>query len=226
MKRISKAFAHYLFPKRCIVCNTVIPTDKFLCEDCEGSLERIETKVCKRCGNTKTHCDCSRYVYHFRGAAAPYKNKDAAKIAVYGYKMRPNKDAAEYFAGPMVEQFRKMFPELSIDCVTAVPMKTLKKIGRGFDHTEHLAREVADRMALPYVPLLKDTGKSKPQHELKAAERFKNVKGKYKAKQNSYTNVLLIDDIKTTGASLDECSRQLMLAGTENVYVLTVVTSS
>lgn len=226
MNTISKEFVYLFFPKRCIVCNCVIATDRFLCDDCEDSLKPIEVKVCKRCGNTKAHCACGRYVYHFRGAAAPYINDGAAQSAIYGYKMRPNKDAADYFAAHMASHFKKIFPDVIPDCVTSVPTSIFKKIGKCFDHSAYLAKAVAKEMALPYKPLLFEKSKQKAQHKLNAAERFKNVKGAYKAKKNTYTNVLLIDDIKTTGASLDECTRQLMLSGTENVYVLTAVTSS
>ena len=215
-----------LFPNRCLVCDTVIPDNRYFCKKCEGTLKPIMVKVCNRCGCPKTKCQCKRYVYHFRGAAAPFINEDNAKAAIYHYKMLPNIAAADYFSEYMADQFLTQFPEIEIDCVTSVPTNVKKKFAACFDHTAHLAKKTAKHLKLPYKSLLFEKKKRKPQHTLNGGERFENVKNVYKAKKNNYDNVLLIDDIKTTGATLDECARQLMLAGCENVYVLTAVIST
>lgn len=218
-------FLYLLFPKRCIVCDRVIHPSVFLCDDCKGSLLPIKEKCCLRCGHIKKDCCCGRYAYHFRGIVSPFKNEGFSQKAIYLYKFKRNTDAAEYFAEHMVRALRESFPDVVFDCVTAVPMHKTKR-RQGFDHAEYLARAVSRELGVPFVRLVYKHRSNKTQHSLNAAERFENVKNAYKAYDNEYENVLLIDDIKTTGATLDECSRRLMLAGTENVYCATAVISA
>ena len=214
---------HYIFPKRCAVCGCVISHNTFLCDCCENQIEYIKVKCCKRCGLPKKKCECKRYAYHFRGIASPFLNKDAAKDGIYGFKFSKNRDAAEFFAQNIVKQIKERFVNVSFDCVTSVPMHKQRRKETGYDHAEILARAVALEMRLPYKRLLVKTVQNKTQHTLKAAERFSNVKNVYKAKGKMPSCVLLVDDIKTTGATLDECSRRLMLAGCDDVYCATAV---
>ncbi len=221
-----KEWVYYIFPRRCAICEAVIPHSDKICEDCALKIEFIVGKVCKRCGMPKKHCECKRYAYHFRGMAAPFENSGAAKEGIYSFKIAKNIDAAKYFAPLMANRIKEIFPEIEFDVVTAVPMSRKKRFSRGFDHTAILAAEVAKELSLPYRPLLSKVKANQEQHTLKAKDRFHNVKGAYSARENRYTNVLLVDDIKTTGATLDECSRRLMLSGTENVYCVTAVISA
>lgn len=216
-------FLHYLFPRRCAVCGCVIRHNEFLCSDCESRIEYIDSKCCKRCGLPKKRCECKRYAYHFRALVSPFLNKDAAQDAIYGFKFRKNRDAADFFALNIAKQINERIEGVSFECVTAVPMHRNKRIETGFDHAEILARAVARELKLPYKRLLVKTFNNKTQHTLKAAERFSNVKNVYKTKGRMPSSVLLVDDIKTTGATLDECSRRLMLSGCDDVYCATAV---
>lgn len=226
MGKILSDFLYLLFPKHCIVCDRVIHPYDSLCDGCKGLLSPVKAKRCPRCGHTENDCCCGRYAYHFRGLVSPFKNEGFAQKAIYLYKFRRNTDAAEYFAEHMVRALRETFPDVDFDCITAVPMHKTVRRRRGFDHAEYLARAVSRELGVPFVRLLYKHRSNKTQHTLNAAERFENVKNAYKAYDNEYENVLLIDDIKTTGATLDECSRRLMLAGTENVYCATAVISA
>ena len=223
MNKELKQLIYFVFPKRCAVCGKVIGVRDTLCPDCEGTVEPVLTKTCKRCGMPKSECECKSYAYHFRGISSPFRNENIAQKAVYCFKFSRNIDSAAYFAPIMAEKIKNDFPDIDFDCVTAVPPHWLKHICHWYDHAAILGREVANAMNLPFKKLLVKTRIGKTPHSLKAKERFKNVKNAYRGKENRYTNVLLIDDIKTTGATLDECARQLMLSGTENVYVATVV---
>ena len=231
MKSFLTDFLYLFYPKRCIVCGDIVHSTVDLCEDCERGLKPITVKTCKKCGNPKKLCCCKRYVYHFRGISSPYLNEGSAQKAVYFYKFGGNKDSAKFFGKIMAERFINDFPDVVIDCVTSVPRNRKKRQDKDntlwrFDHSERLAKCVARELSVPYKSLLIKHKSNKVQHLLSGKERFQNVKGVYKAKQNNFVNVLLIDDIKTTGATLDECSRMLMLAGTENVYCATAVISA
>ena len=221
-----KSWLYYLSPKRCAICREVLSFREVLCSDCEGKLHQMDKDICKRCGHVKKQCECKNYAYHFRGFTAPFVNEGLAQEGIYGFKFLRNRDAADFFATEIAKRVKDIFPDVEFDVVCAIPMYRLKRSVSGFDHAEILATEVARAMNLPYKRLLKKQKNCRPQHTLTAKERFENVKGVYTARKNAYENVLLIDDIKTTGATLDECARRLMLAGTENVYCAAAVIST
>ncbi len=219
-------YSYYIFPKRCAVCSRVISHKNMLCSECENKIKRIESRVCVRCGLPKSKCECNRYAYHFRGVVSPFLNQDAARDAVYGFKFAKNYDASDFLAKEMARIVREQFSDIDFDCVTAVPMHWHKKYLTGYDHAKLLAVKTARELNLPFRKLLIKKRKNKTQHTLSAKERFSNVKNAYAARKNNYKNVLLIDDIKTTGATLDECARRLMFSGTDNVYCATAVIGS
>lgn len=218
-----KNWIYYIFPKRCAVCARVIPYKEMLCVSCALKIKPISEQRCLKCGQIKKRCECNKYAYHFRGIVSPFENKDAAQNAVYGYKFIKNIDAADFLSAKMAKAVVENFENINFDCVTSVPMHYFKKYLTGFDHTGILAKRTANELNLPYKKLLTKAHKNQTQHSLGAKERFKNVKNVYVAKQNNFNNVLLVDDIKTTGATLDECARKLMLSGTQNVYCVTAV---
>lgn len=220
------SFIYYLFPRRCAVCSVVIPYKTELCPECEKLISPIHKKLCLRCGLPKEHCDCKKYAYHFRAVISPFLNADAAQRAIYGFKFSKNRDAADFFARHMAERIKEKLGDVNFECVTSVPMHPCKRSASGYDHAEILARAVAREMHLPYRRLLKKTENNKTQHTLSSEERFSNVKNAYTAKTAGESCVLLVDDIKTTGATLDECARQLMIAGCDEVYCSTAVIGS
>lgn len=228
MREFLNSFSYLFYPKRCVVCGEVIHPSQHLCDNCLPQLKPISVKTCSKCGNPKKSCCCKRYAYHFRGVASPYINEGAAQKAIYFYKFGSNTTSADFFGKEMAECFSKSFPDLEIDCVTSVPRnrKRRREVEESmwrFDHSALLAKRVSRELLVPYKRLLKKCKNNKVQHLLSARGRFENVKGSYKALPNNYKNVLLVDDIKTTGATLDECARMLMLAGAENVYCVTAV---
>ena len=104
-------------------------------------------------------------------------------------------------------------------------MKLRKKLKRGFNQSEVLAKNISKILKIPICnDALIAARKTKIQHTLTKDERFKNVRGKFIAnKKHDLTGktVLLVDDIKTTGATLDECAKQLLSLGADEVYCVT-----
>ena len=208
-----------LFPPRCPCCGDVGENDS-PCDKCRKPLnsERIYVKTCDRCGNSLKDCDCGRYVHLFSVISGVYWNKGMARNAVYGIKFHNRYDAALYFGRQVALSFKQKFPDVTVDAVCAVPMS--RKSKRDYNHAELIAKSVAKSMDLPYIKKsllkIKDT---EPQHSLKAELRPQNVKGAYKAlRRFDGKNVLLVDDVKTTGSTLSECAKQLRLAGANEVY--------
>lgn len=118
---------------------------------------------------------------------------------------------------------RALFP---VDAIVPVPLYTLRLRERGYNQAERIARPLAKRLALPFLPLLLVRTRPRPEQLLLSrSERWNSVKGAYAATLGARAEklcILLVDDVFTTGATLDACARALFAAGAASVYALTV----
>lgn len=214
-----------LFPNRCPCCNKLIAREEKICVDCNKKIERIKS-LCVICGCEKNECECDKRVFRFRKAAAPFKYGEYSKLAVYNFKFNGNIEIAEFLSDNMYNSICKYFTDIKFDCVECVPMHFFKKITNGYNQSEILAKKLARKLNVPYTKNLVKIKNNNAQHKTKREKRVLNVKDVFYCKTFSAKNVLLVDDIKTTGATLNECAKQLMLAGAENVYCITAISNS
>lgn len=216
----------FIYPKRCPCCGTLNDSDE-PCETCADDLteQLITGKVCRYCGLEKQYCQCRQYHYLFEGTAAPYYNRGAAQNGVYMLKFQNSPYAAKFFGRKMAESFKKRFKDVNIDFICIIPASKKDARQRRYDNVELLAKECAKTLGVPLkAKALKKIRVTERQHNLSHDKRQANVKGAYKATGRfDGKTVLLIDDIKTTGYTLNECSKQLRLAGAEKVYCLTAL---
>lgn len=223
-KKIAEAFIKALFPQRCIVCDKLIEADSYFCKDCKGKLELISDKICRKCGSKI--CECNRFIYHFDGVIAPFANEGYAQKAFYALKFGLNFSGVDYFAEKMAFAFKENFSDTRIDFVCFVPLSPSQLKEREFDKSEILARKVSDLLNLPLEKIILKKEGIVAQHNLKMDNRFDNVREAYKViKGVKNKNILLVDDIKTTGATLDSCAKELKFAGAFKVFCLTALSS-
>ena len=112
----------------------------------------------------------------------------------------------------IVQSVLEVHEEINFDIITCVPMHKDDRKKRGYNQAELLARECAKIMNIPYIDTLEKHKKNKVQHSIKAKERAKNVRGVYRLIQKDIVkdkNILIIDDIITTGHTLGECAKVL-----------------
>ena len=225
MKLIDRVL-QIIYPPRCPLCGGLFGSDK-PCEVCGTDIEnqRIAGKVCRYCGLEKIYCQCKNYHYLFEGIVSPFYNRDTAQNGVYRLKFRNSPYSACYFAHEMVEIFKVRFPDVKIDRVCIVPTKSTDAKERYYDQVALLAKRCAKELGLRLkLKTLKKVRRTERQHKLTHDKRQANVKGAFKVtKRLDGETVLLIDDIKTTGYTLNECAKQLRLAGAEKVYCLTAL---
>ncbi len=218
-----KTVVNALFPNKCVSCGCIIDEGEHLCEYCLEMMEPVDLfKICRRCGLSKKNCQCKSRVFHFGGSIAPFENKDLAQQAMYRYKFKRTPTGAKFFAKEMAKAVKTVYNDIAFDGIVYVPMNPLKQLRRGFNQSEQLAAELSKILNLRvYDRLLSCKYRNKSQHNMLIKERFKNIKGMYSTNYKiTGKTVLLVDDIKTTGASFDECAKQLLLAGADNVYCI------
>ncbi len=223
-KTLKINFIFSIYPKKCICCGEVIDEDKFLCDFCDRNIERINLDdFCFDCGYEKNECVCKYNIYRFNGVISVFKNMNFAKKAYYSYKFGRKQHYSKFFAEKISDAVKTYYKEIKFDCICYVP--SYKK--HQYNHSLYIAEEVSKRTSIPLdKDLLKCVKKTKKQHRSSIKERLNNVNDKYFATKNvSGKTVLLIDDIKTTGATLDECSKVLLFAGANNVYCATALSS-
>lgn len=217
-----------VFPKKCVCCDEIIEEEKDICDKCAKLLEPIDPiKRCKFCGNDKEYCTCKSRVYYFKNVICIYENDGLAKKALYRYKLSKRSHYGEFLADKMVEGINREYSGIKFQAVTSVPTSAHSALSRGFDHSKLLGEIVADRLGIKYAGnIIKCRFFKKSQHKSDYRERFSNMRNKYYVNRKfKCKNILLVDDIKTTGASLDACAKQLLLAGAENVYCVTVLST-
>ncbi len=222
--KIFKGIINALYPNKCITCESIIDDDEYLCDYCYEMLEYVDfSKICLRCGLLKKECECKHRVFHFNGTMAPFENSGVAQETMYRYKFARVEKSLNFFAFEMAKAVKTVYNDIQFDGIAFVPMHIVKKMKRGFNQSEQIARKMSKIMGLPlFDNLLSSTYTSKRQHDMSVKTRFQNVKGKYSTNYKvTGKTILLVDDIKTTGATLDECAKQLLLAGADNVYCVT-----
>ncbi|MBR3755228.1 MAG: ComF family protein [Clostridia bacterium] len=214
--------AGLLFPARCHGCDRIIQRDVFLCDACLKTAERLENP-CTGCGKPEGECDCGKNKFTLN-ITAPFAYSGSIVSAIYRFKFGGDRNVHAYLAEYMAESVKEKFDGVGFDFVTCVPQTARRKRQRGYNQSALLAKSCAKLLGLPCKEALLKTRNTKDQHKLKAKERAENLKGAFSVNDTSVVSgktVLLCDDIKTTGATLNECRKTLLKAGAKEVYCVT-----
>lgn len=212
------------FPPRCAYCGTLVMSGATLCADCVTALPVIEPPVCLLCGHSKRDCCCKQKKHEFKGVAAPFYYEDALKQAIHRLKFKHLDFVAETLAKDMAETVLREYADVHFDFVTFVPFTRQEKKTRAFNQSELLAKRISAKLGVPCAELLVKLYDVPRQHTLRARERRGNVFGIFDTAESAQLDratVLLVDDIKTTGATLSECAKMLRLSGADCVYAVT-----
>ncbi len=224
LRKIFKVLVSAFFPKTCVCCGKIISESDELCDYCHEMIYRPDPlKRCIKCGLEKKNCECNKKVFCFDALIAPFYNTGVAKDAMYKYKFRKHESNADFFAKQMSICVENEYKNIHFDGITYVPLSKRKKLSRGFDQCEVLARKMSKILDIQFLPnALSCKHKSTSQHDMSIKEREKHVKGMYSYRYSNFgRTILLVDDIKTTGATLNECAKQLLISGADRVYCVT-----
>ncbi|MBQ5823846.1 MAG: ComF family protein [Clostridia bacterium] len=195
-----------------------------MCENCEKEVERIDYR-CLGCGLPQTACLCSRNNFSLV-LASPFLYKDNIRLAIHRFKFRNETELAVFFGKEVAQCVAKEFGDVKFDVVTCVPQTKRKRRKRGFNQSALLAKRVAAELSLPFNELLLfKTRETADQHDMRGKDRLKNLKNAFTAENEDAVRgktILLCDDIKTTGATLNECRKALFRAGAAAVCCTTI----
>ncbi len=217
-----KALAlHWLLPQTCCHCREDLAPNwrKPLCPSCLKDLVPAEPPFCLRCAEPlasgQALCPaCAGRPFACRTIRAAFLYKGPVPALAHGFKYRGRQDAARAAGRWMAEHWTR-FGELSgYDALVPVPLHPGRLRERGYNQAEILSRELGLATGLPVKHLLERSKATKPQWDLDREARRKNLAGAFMGKpQARGLSALIIDDICTSGTSLEECGRALHRAG-------------
>lgn len=205
-----------------MLCDELISPECYFCDNCVGKVSIISDEICTCCGLALKKCRCKNFIYYFDGIISPFYNKTTAKECFYQFKFHKNRRNGNYFAQKMAEWVERHYKNIPFDSIAYV---CKSKNGNSFNQTRYLAKRVSELLHIPIYNCITNTDKKRQiQHNTRMNSRFENVRDAYKlTKSVKNRKILLIDDIKTTGATISECARILKLNGASCVYCVTAL---
>ena len=231
MKRARIGFSRILlgifFPERCPFCDKVVNIGEGVCEACRADLPRQPEPICPDCGQSREQCKGNCRAGYADGLTAPYVYRGVVRDAILRFKHGATALSAQAFAADMAETVTRQWPERTFDAVTFVPMTRREVHRREYNQSEWLAREVARCLNLPVWSALQKPLETRPQKSLPAEQRAGNVRGTMEVSKPyreclKGAHLLLVDDLATTGSTIQECALMLKLYGAESVHAVTL----
>lgn len=201
----------------------------YICDNCRTKLPYIMGPRCCKCSKPilkeeGEYCsDCSRDRHKYKKGLAPFLHTGELKQAVYSIKYDNKREYIDFFVDEIVKRHHREILSWGCDCIIPVPLFKKKKIKRGFNQAEVIAAKLSRQLQIPYnTRILYRTKDTQPMKQLNNVQRKKNLEKAFKISENivKLNKVLLVDDIYTTGSTIDECSTVLLASGAEEIYFI------
>ncbi len=229
LDRIFNEMTDLIYPRRCPLCDRVLGRDeqkKLICSECENKPVYIHSPYCLKCGKQLTDpneefcMDCRKRSHSFVRGVALY-DYSSIRVSMYRFKYSGRAEYAEFYGREIGSVFGGLFRKWGIEAIVPVPMYAGKERMRGYNQAEKLAESIGRESGIPvFRRLVKRVKNTKPMKLLGVGERAANLKNAFIIASNDvkFNKVLLVDDIFTTGATIDAVAEVLMDAGVSYVY--------
>lgn len=226
----SEIIGRIFFPEKCPLCGRTLKINEDFCLCCGSEEIKLSENCCEHCGKEKELCSCGTlYTAELSHITGAFSYDGIIKNMLLSFKFSGRKNLYRYFGDCLAEKAATAYADVDFDTVTFVPSSAENTKERGYNPTRLLAERTAKKLFIPCEELLIKNIETEKQHSLRAKERMTNIKNSIVLSKNVSVKgktVLLCDDIKTTGATLRECSDILLAMGAEDVYCITVAVTS
>ena len=218
-----------VFPRRCAVCDR--PVDRLsrgACRKCRSDIVYIKSPFCMKCGKQlneqqREYCDdCLRRKHFYLQGKALYDYGSMAD-SIFRFKYRGRQEYARFYGKEFYERYGAWLRAIRPDALVPVPIHASRKRKRGYNQAELLAKELSKCSGIPVNrKLIIRKMKTRPQKDLTMQERQNNLKKAFKICQNDVklSTIVIIDDIYTTGSTIDDMAKLLMASGIQKVYYM------
>lgn len=227
-----QAILNLIYPVRCPVCGgIVIPKSEKICPACKEKLPYIHEPRCKKCSKPieqeeQEYCsDCGRKNYHFDKGYAVWIYNEKMKHSIAEFKYHSKKEYAKFYIEEMVRLYGPGLKKFNPDVIVPVPIHQSKHLERGYNQADILAKGIGKELGLPVLShLLIRNKKTLPQKKLSDKERLRNLQEAFSFNGNAADDfgkgiekVLLVDDIYTTGSTIEACTNVLKSNGISEI---------
>lgn len=220
VKNFIKNLINFVYPEKCYLCDKIIiQNNTYLCENCTKNLN-INTQIRTININNTNNIFC----------VSPFEYSGDIKQAIWRFKFRNCKYYSKFFSEIISQELIKNLNNINFNYICSVPVTNTKYKTRGFNQAECLARDLSQKLNINFLNILQKVKNTQDQHELNLNMRKTNILGAFKIndKINSIIknkNILLCDDIITTGNTLSECAKILLESGVSNITCCTIAYS-
>ncbi|MBQ8815748.1 MAG: ComF family protein [Lachnospiraceae bacterium] len=220
-----------LFPRRCPVCDDIaVPWGTMCCPVCQGKIRYLGSNYCMRCGKglsdqeTEYCHDCRKYPHKFVRGRSLYRYESVAG-SLFRFKYKGRQEYADFFGEELYRYLGRDIRAMQIEAVVPVPLHKSRLKERGYNQAALLGKALAKRCELAFrEDIVIRHRKTVPQKQLSRKERQNNLKRAFKLTENDVklNTLLIVDDIYTTGSTVDALAEVLLGGGVRQIYVVTL----
>lgn len=233
-RRFAETALSLFYPPHCAMCSADTAAREHLCESCAKKARRIEPPFCRQCSQPFegaidgefTCSNCADRSFHFDCAVSRYLSRGPVREFIHRFKYERHFHLRHQLAAWLAETLQdQRISTQPGDALVPVPLHSARFREREFNQAEVLARLLAKRSGLPLLPCLRRIRYTTTQTRLDRHERMENLRGAFRVRQSPRVkgrHLILVDDVLTTGSTVDECARVLREAGAASVRVVTV----
>ncbi|MBS6396818.1 MAG: ComF family protein [Clostridiales bacterium] len=221
-----------LFPRRCPVCHEIVEEPgELACGICRTRLSYVREPACRKCGKPllteeQEYCmDCGRKKHAFRQGRAPLVYDAVMRDSIARYKYGGRREYAAFYAEEILRRCAREAVLWKAEVLVPIPLHPARRRKRGYNQAELLAKELSVRTGIPVDSrLLRRVKNTHAQKELNDQERRANLKNAFSVREGRipYKNIILVDDIYTTGTTMDEAAGELRKKGVQTIYFLCI----
>lgn len=221
----------FFYPPHCPGCDKLLAPGDSVCADCFNAIRLVKEPVCKRCGKPmrnerREYCaDCFGKEHKYRQGKAVFIYEGKMKQSMYRFKYSNKREYALFYAAEAAKLYGDWVKRNKIEVIVPIPMYPGKKRRRGYNQAEVFAKALGRELGIKVDGgLVKRVRDTTPQKELNDKERRCNLKNAFQFVPNivKYKEILLVDDIYTTGSTMDAVAEVLLLAGVKNIYFICI----
>jgi ComF family protein len=233
-RRAGEAALALLYPPHCAACGAETPAGVHLCAPCREKARRIEAPFCRICSQpfdgaitSEFTCqNCAERKRHFDCAVAPFLSRGVVRELIHRFKYEREfylrLPLADLAAEGLADERLRAQP---FDAFVPVPLHSARFREREFNQADELARQLSRRTGVPVLRALRRIRYTSTQTVLDRHARMENLRNAFRVRHSPAVlqrHLVLVDDVFTTGSTVDECARVLRAAGAASVRVLTI----
>ena len=216
----------FLYPSRCPACNRVMEEDgTYIHYECRKSFKTIGDPRCFKCGRklldpeTDICPECRKKKHSYEYGLALYEYNDVARRAMLDFKGQGIKRNGDFFASEAVKVLGAVIKRMAPEVLVPVPISSRRLGKRGFNQSEYLAERIGRALDIPVdADILYRVGEDKEQKRLSGKERARNAQKSFEAvDDNPYRRICIVDDVYTTGSTMEGCTKALVSSGAKEV---------